>query len=162
MHCSELLRLLTCSFTMIQNVANKFSRTLLGLVSTGLVFLTLGFVLWFAYLAAEAIFTFIQLSSHMHQPSFRPAFLLSTDGGVAVAYGTAFFVAALIMTRFSWCYRPVLSAFSAYMAFLATYLSCLELRHEFFPDTFILILPLITSLLGGFLGERLFARTKIT
>src|SRR5690349_2698109 len=94
----------------------------IGVLITGGLFLVVGFAFWFVCVAVDSVSFFGQVSRHMHQLPFRSSSFFGSSGSAGVGYAVSFFLAAFIVARPRWGYRPALSSFVAYAAFLAFYL----------------------------------------
>jgi hypothetical protein len=127
----------------------------LRVVATSVACLAVGFALWFGVLAAETTSTFMQSSRHMHEPSHRSFSVFGIGWAAGVAYATAFFAAAILVSRARWHLHAPLSAFLGYAAFVAVYLPSFDWTQLFSTDVLALIAPLAAAPLGGVLGERL-------
>ena len=137
-----------------------FANASLGLIATGSLSLGIAFALWLALLAFDGTLFFFQVSRHMHQTSYHAFSFVGSGLGIACCYSTPFFLGAFLAARPRWSFRPGLSALLAYGTFLTIYLPSLDWSRGFSSDTVSIIIPLITSPIGGLLGERLFAKTK--
>jgi hypothetical protein len=128
-----------------------------SIVVTSSAFLAIAFITWFVVLAADAAVFYAQVSRHAHDATARPTPLLGTRSANSIAYPAVFFVAALAVARWR-RYRPGLSAFLGYAAFLAIYVPLhgwdKVVRLDFIP----VVAPLVTSPLGALVAERLFPK----
>jgi hypothetical protein len=145
------------------NVLASFTATgalflALGLLAsftaTGALVLALGFLIWDLILATAMVLSFLLAPSHRYRPSHRPWELLNTDWALTILYSGAFFTAAFWVARQRWSYRPCMATFVAHAAFLAIYLPLLDRSQTFSYQDLLLFAPLVTSPLGGILGQR--------
>lgn len=132
-------------------------KEMLGLLITGVLFLGIAFALWFALLAAGCVQNIFEISRHTHQSGYHSFSFFGSKLGLASLYGAVFFLSAFLVARLRWSFRPGLSTFLAYGIFLAIYLPGLPSREGSTFGIVSLYIPLITSLAGGLLGERVFA-----
>ena len=129
----------------------------IGLLITGVMFLIAGFVIWFLFLGVALVLPFLKSSRHTHQAAHDTTQFISLDWLLGLGYAGAFFLAAMVVARSRWSYRPGMAALIGYAAFLMVYLPVVDWTRASFFDTICLLTPLVSGLLGGLLGERFFA-----
>jgi hypothetical protein len=148
------------------SVSSKSSASsdvpVLRFFATGAASLLVSFVVWYGIMAASLGVYYLQISRHPHEHNYHTFTTLDIDWLLPCIYVAVFFIVAVVFGGLRWSFRPVIAIPSVYGIFLLCYSSTWYWSRIFTTDKITdfacLLLPLITSAAGAFLGERLAAR----
>jgi hypothetical protein len=119
---------------------------------TGGKALFLGLVFWYLLLAVIVVVFEFDIR---RIGRYRPIWFFGTTAFLGLAYAFMFFLGSLLASRSRWSCGPASAAFTAYAFFAMIVMPCPMPQTL---DDWIFLSPLLASLAGGLLGERVFRR----